>query len=155
MSSNPYGQFIGTPMSDEDIDALLTSTGYGVISLCREGEPYSIPLSFGYDGECVYFGMLEDSPHPQKLEYLREGATARLLVTDVHERFDWRSVAIDGPLRRIDREGDEWEHLVDALEDNAWFMRAFEQSDAVEEIHGWELRIEEIHGVERREGDYE
>jgi uncharacterized protein len=155
MSSNPYAQFTGVPMSSEDIDKLLVSQGYGIVSLCREGEPYSIPISFGYDGEHIYFGFLEDSPNPTKMEYIDEGVTARLLVTDIRGRFDWQSIAITGSVRSLDSESEEWEHFIDTLDDNGWFMRAFEQSNAIESIQGWELQIDELQGIERKEEVYE
>jgi hypothetical protein len=155
MSSNPYAQFTGVPMSSEDIDDLLVSQGYGILSLCREGAPYSIPISFGYDGEDVYFGLLEDSPEPTKFEFIDDGATVRLLVTDIHGRFDWRSVAVTGPAEKLASDGDEWEHFIDTLDDNAWFMRGFEQSDAIRSIQGWKLRIDELRGLERTEEVYE
>jgi hypothetical protein len=155
MSSNPYSQFTGVPMREKDIAGLLRSRGHGVVSLCSDGEPYSIPISFGYDGENVYFGFLKDGPEPAKMSFISEGSTARLLVTDIRDRFDWRSVAVSGPVSLVDPGSDDWEHLLETLEDNAWFMRSFEQSDAVESIQGWELDVEELRGFERTEEVYE
>jgi len=155
MSSNPYAQFSGVPMNSKDIDDLLVSQGYGILSLCREGDPYSIPISFGYDGEHVYFGLLEDSPEPMKFEFIEDGATVRLLVTDIHGRFDWQSVALTGPVEKLNPDGDEWEPFMNTLADNAWFMREFEQSDAIESIQGWKLEIDELQGLERKEEVYE
>lgn len=155
MSSNPYGQFMGVPMNGDDVDALLYEQGYGIVSLCRDGTPYSIPLSFGYDGERVFFAMLEDSPDPTKLQFAEDGAVARLLVTAIRGRFDWRSVAVTGPLRSVDRGSDDWDHLVDTLDDNGWFMRSFERAAGVSALHGWALRPDEIRGIERKEEVYE
>lgn len=154
MSSNPYAQFTGVPMASDEIDELLTAQGYGIVSLCQGGEPYSIPLSFGYDGDRIYFGLLEDSPEPTKMAYIEEGATARLLVTDINGRFDWQSVAVTGPVRSIDPDSEEWDHFMDTLADNAWFARSFERSDAVESIQGWELQIKDVTGIERTEEVY-
>jgi nitroimidazol reductase NimA-like FMN-containing flavoprotein (pyridoxamine 5'-phosphate oxidase superfamily) len=53
MSQNLYAQFSGVPMSRDDIERLLKTKGYGILSLCDDGTPYSTPLSFGYDGESV------------------------------------------------------------------------------------------------------
>jgi nitroimidazol reductase NimA-like FMN-containing flavoprotein (pyridoxamine 5'-phosphate oxidase superfamily) len=155
MSSNPYAQFTGVPMDSDEIDDLLTTQGYGIVSLCQGGEPYSIPLSFGYDGDHIYLGLLEASPNPAKMEFIEEGATARLLVTDIKGRFEWQSVAITGPVRSVDRDSEEWDQLMDTLEDNAWFARSFERSDAVESIQGWELQIETLTGIERKEEVYD
>lgn len=155
MSSNPYSQFTGVPMSTDDIETLLASEGYGVLSLARDDEPYSIPVSFGYDGESIYLGLLELAPDPTKMEFIADGATARLLVTDINNRFDWQSIAITGPVRSIDNGTEQWEHLLDTLADNAWFMRSFERSDAIESIEGWELEMDEITGLEQTEESYE
>jgi nitroimidazol reductase NimA-like FMN-containing flavoprotein (pyridoxamine 5'-phosphate oxidase superfamily) len=143
-------------MDDDDIDDLLVSQGYGILSLCREGEPYSIPVSFGYDGDHVYFGLLEDGPEPTKMRFVEEGSTARLLATDIRGRFDWQSVAVSGPIRLLDPDDEaEWEHFVGVMEDNAWFMRSFERSDAVESVQAWELQTEDLRGLERKEEVYE
>ncbi|SFR61329.1 hypothetical protein SAMN04487947_2822 [Halogeometricum rufum] len=155
MSSNPYAQFSGVPMDQRDIDALLKGRGHGVVSLCRDGEPYSLPISFGYDGDAVYFGFLEDTPNPTKMEFIRDGATARLLVTDIRDRFEWQSVAVTGTVRALDRDGDEWDDFVETLDDNAWFMAAFEQSDAIDSLSGWKLQVEELRGIEQKEEAYE
>lgn len=155
MSSNPYAQFSGVPMNSEDIDDLLVSQGYGTLSLCRDGVPYSIPISFGYDGEHVYFGLLEDSPEPTKFEFIEDGATVRLLVTDIRGRFEWQSAAITGPAERLDPEGDEWEHFMDTLDDNAWFIRGFVESDAISSVQGWKVQIDELQALERKEEVYD
>jgi len=155
MSSNPYAQFTGVPMNSDEIDDLLTTQGYGILSLCRGGEPYSIPISFGYDRDHVYFGLLEASPNPRKMEYIDDGVTARLLVTDINGRFEWQSVAVTGPVRSIDPDSEEWGHFMDTLDDNAWFARSFERSDAIESIQGWELQIGELTGIERTEEVYD
>lgn len=155
MSGNPYSQFTGVPMSSDDIDNLLVSEGYGILSLSRDDEPYSIPVSFGYDGESIYLGLLELGPDPTKMEFVAEGATARLLVTDISNRFDWRSIAITGPIQPVDEGTEERKHLLDTLADNAWFIPAFERSDAVESIQGWELEIDKLTGLEQTEESYE
>jgi nitroimidazol reductase NimA-like FMN-containing flavoprotein (pyridoxamine 5'-phosphate oxidase superfamily) len=155
MSNNPYSQFTGVPMSSDDIETLLESEGYGILSLARDDEPYSIPISFGYDGESIYLGLLELDQDPTKIAFIGDGATARLLVTDISHRFDWRSIAVAGPLRSIDKGTEQWEDLLDTLEDNAWFMPAFERSGAIESIQGWELEIDELTGLEQKEESYE
>ena len=155
MSSNLYGQFSGVPMSEIDINELLKSQGYGILSLCRDGEPYSIPISFGFDGERIYFAFLETSQDPTKMAYIEEGATARLLVTDIRGRFDWRSIAVSGPVRSVSSDEETWDDLIDTLDNNGWFTRGFERADDIEAIHGWELSIEELKGLERKEEVYD
>jgi hypothetical protein len=151
MSQNLYAQFTGVPMAEDDIDELLRTRGYGIIALCADGEPYSIPVSFGYDGESVYVPFLLESGESTKAEFIEDGATARLLVTDIRGRFDWQSVSITGPARSIDPEDEEWDHFLDTLEENAWFMRSFERADSLESIQGWTIEAEDLRGLERKE----
>lgn len=151
MPSDTTGQWIGTPMDTDDIDDLLESNGWGVLSLARDDEPYSIPVSFGYDGEDVYIAFLEDSPDGKKFDFAGEGKTARLLVTDIGSRFDWQSIAVTGPLRRVDRDTPDWDHLVEALEDNGWFTAEFQRSDSLSDLHGWRLETDEVRGLQVKE----
>jgi hypothetical protein len=150
MTVDPYGQWMGTPMDARDIDAVLASTGWGVLSLANDGEPYSIPVSFGYDGDDVYFGLIRDSPTNTKFDFVADGAAARLLVTDVRARFDWQSVAVSGPIRAIERGSDDWERLLESLESNAWFSSDFERAEGVEGVQGWRLVPDEVRGIEVR-----
>jgi nitroimidazol reductase NimA-like FMN-containing flavoprotein (pyridoxamine 5'-phosphate oxidase superfamily) len=139
---------MGTPMDKRDIDRLLDERGYGILSLAVGDEPYSIPISFGYDGEACYFAFIKDSPKNTKFEFISEGQTARLLVTDIKARFDWHSVGVTGPVEPIDLDDDDWEVLTDVLEDNAWFSADFGRASGVEGVRGWRLDPEEIRGLE-------
>ena len=151
MSQNLYAQFSGTPMSRDDIDRLLRTQGYGIVSLCDDGTPYSVPLSFGYDGEAVYLPFLSESPESTKADYIVEGSTVRLLATDITGRFDWQSVSVTGPVHAIDPDGEEWQQFIATLDDNGWFTSGFERADSLESIQGWRLDPEEIRGLERTE----
>ena len=148
MPIETYGQWMGTPMDDRDIDRLLDATGWGVLSLASDDEPYSIPVSFGYDGTDVFLALIRDSPANTKFDFLDDGQTARLLVTDIGGRFDWRSVAITGPVVRVERDGDSWEGAVETLDENAWFSTDFERSGSIEEITVWRLTPDEVRGLE-------
>jgi len=147
MARDTTGQWFGTPMDDDDVDAILESEGYAVLSLARDDDPYSIPVSLGYDGTDAYFVLLEDGPKGEKFDYIEDGGTVRLLVMDVHSRFDWRSVAVTGTARRVERDTDEWEHLADTMAENAWFTRGFERADSIEDVHGWRVADAEVRGL--------
>ena len=151
MSQNLYAQFSGTPMCRNDIDRLLRSQGYGILSLCDDGTPYSIPISFGYDGESIYLPFLSEGPQSTKMAILTEGTVARLLVTAISGRFNWRSISITGPVRAVDPGGSEWEQFIKTVDDNAWFMRGFERADSIDSFQGWRLDPESVTGLERTE----
>lgn len=88
-------------LEDEEIDSLLGTGGMGVISFADENEPYSIPVSYGYDSDAgslyVRFGF---APESEKRQYIDDGVTASLVVTG--ESIDgWQSVVARGPLRKV------------------------------------------------------
>ena len=151
MSQNLYAQFSGTPMSQEAIDRLLRRQGYGILSLCDDGTPYSIPISFGYDGEAVYLPFLSEGPQSTKAEISTEGTTARLLITNITGRFDWQSVAVTGRLSAIEPDSDAFEQFIHTVDDNGWFMSGFERATSVESFQAWRVDIETVRGLERTE----
>lgn len=137
-------------MDDEDVEALLESSGWGVLSLADGDVPYSLPISYGYDGDGVYFAFIASGPSNRKTEFVAEGTPARLLVTDVRARFDWQSVAVTGPVRAVDRDGTEWERLLESVSESPWFASYYEHAEGVEDIQGWRLDPEEKRGLEVR-----
>jgi hypothetical protein len=143
---------MGTELDRETVDELLEEAGYGILALAAGDEPYSIPVSFGYDDEAVYFAFVKDRPSNAKFEFIADGKTARLLVTDINARFDWRSVAVTGPVDAIDLGDEGWSQLVTTLENNPWFSTAFEDADSVEGVRGWRLVPDEVggHAVQQR-----
>lgn len=151
MTMDTTGQWMGTPMAQRDIDDLLEANGYGILSLASDDEPYSLPISFGYDGSDVYFVFLEDSPDGRKFDFVEEGGTARLLVTDIGSRFDWQSIAVTGPVRRVPTDSKDWDHLVEALEDNAWFSSDFQRAGDIEDMYGFRLEPDGVRGLEVKE----
>ena len=153
MTMDPYGQWMGTPMDEGEVDDLLQSSGWGVVSLADGDDPYSLPISFGYTDDAVYFAFIQDSPTNTKVEFIEDGTTARLLVTDVRARFDWQSVAVTGPVEAVDPEGDRWDVLHDSLADNAWFSTDFERAPSVRGLQGWRLDPDEVRGLEVRPDD--
>ena len=153
MTTENYGQWMGTPMDDRDIDRLLTDSGWGVLSLAEGDEPYSIPVSFGYDGDDVFLALIRDSPDNTKFEFIDDGQRARLLVTDIDGRFDWQSIGVTGTARALDRDSGERSHAVEALDDNAWFSTDFERADGIEAITLFRLEIDELRGLEVREDE--
>lgn len=152
MAQNPYAQWSGTPMSEGAVDALLESSGWGVLAVADGDEPYSIPVSFSYDGDTVVLGLVRQGETDRKFDYVDDGSPARLLVTDVRARFDWQSVAVSGALQRVERGADEWAQLHDHFEENLWFEEAYDEAAAVEGVVGFRLHPDEVHGVEVQPG---
>jgi nitroimidazol reductase NimA-like FMN-containing flavoprotein (pyridoxamine 5'-phosphate oxidase superfamily) len=88
-------------MTAAEIDTVLDNGGVGVISFAADDEPYSVPLSYGYDSEnreiYVRFGF---APESDKRRFVDDGSVASLVVTDDDTR-GWRSVVARGPLTEV------------------------------------------------------
>ena len=148
MTVDPYAQWMGEPMAEDDIEALLTAANHGVLGLADGDEPYTIPVSFGYDDGDVFFAFVRTGPDSEKFEFIESGATARLLVTDIKARFDWQSVAVTGPVEAVSLTDSNWARLVETLDENPWFSTAFEDDERVEGVQGWRLVPEDVVGLE-------
>lgn len=108
-------------MDEEGIDEVLNKESIGTLSLSKDGEPYGIPMSFGYHNGSVYFefGGLEDD-HGRKFEIVEENPRACLTVYTVDDSrwkdstanllatgFSWASVMVEGELERFEDIGFE------------------------------------------------
>jgi nitroimidazol reductase NimA-like FMN-containing flavoprotein (pyridoxamine 5'-phosphate oxidase superfamily) len=149
-TGDTYGEWIGTPMAERDIDELLTSHGYGTLSLARDGDAYSLPISFGYAGASrLYFLFLLDSATNRKVTFAEATDSASLLIASVRGRFDWESVRAAGPIRRVDPDDPEWDDLVDAIDDNALFDSSYLRAGSLEDVQGWAMDVETLTGIEK------
>lgn len=89
-----------TELPDEDIDDFLSRTETGVLSFARDGEPYSIPISYGYNLDAQTFYLrLVSRPGSSKREFLSKTPTARLVVyAATNNESTYWSVVAAGPL---------------------------------------------------------
>ena len=87
-------------MDDTEIDALLGTGGAGVIAFANDDEPYAVPISYGYDADAgAFYIRCAFAPESTKREFVDDGVTASLVVTD--DTGGWRSVVVRGPLTGV------------------------------------------------------
>ena len=88
-------------LDSEEIDQLLGDGGVGVISFADGDDPYSIPVSYGYDSDAeALYVRLAFAPESEKRRFVDDGATASLVVTD--ETVEgWQSVIAKGHLTEV------------------------------------------------------
>lgn len=144
MDHESFAAVQGMEMDAAEAESLLHEEGYGILSLAADGEAYGVPLSFGYDGEAVYFIYIRGSENSKKTRFARATDRASFLVYRVTGKHDWESVVVTGALEEVT--DDEWPTLVDAIDDNAWFPSLFSQSEPMDDFVGWRLVVEEISG---------
>jgi len=89
-------------MTDAEVDAFLSRHETGVLSLARDGAPYAIPVSYGFDEESrdAYLRLVS-TPDSEKREFLASEPQARIVVYE-EDGDAYESVVGVGTLRRID-----------------------------------------------------
>jgi len=88
-------------MTDEEIESFLGDGGVAVVSFARDDEPYSIPVSYGYDPAAGQFYVrLGFAPDSEKEAFA--GPNRRVSIV-VHRETDdgWASVVARGTLREV------------------------------------------------------
>lgn len=137
-----FDPFEGNRMTDEEVDALLTEVGFGVLSMTDGEVPYGVPLSFGFGDDRLYFVFAAESSEGRKVTFAERTGRGSFLAYRVNGVDDWRSVVAEGPLDRITI--DEWDAAREALADNAWHPRLFGAADPdpQENPRVWALAIE-------------
>jgi nitroimidazol reductase NimA-like FMN-containing flavoprotein (pyridoxamine 5'-phosphate oxidase superfamily) len=89
-----------TELSKEECDTLLCESGVGVLALTDGTEAYSIPESFGYDGETLFFQFVH-KPDSKKIAFLETTETATFTVYDNQPA---QSVLVKGPIEPVSDE---------------------------------------------------
>lgn len=146
-------------MSREEIDRLLLDVDMGVLSLDKQGDVYSFPMSYGYNPDnnfiCLMIGY---APRSKKREWIESGGRATFVVHQMGEDGEARSVVIEGELTQIRKEvqGEAYEALKEAsftvlhetgaaIEDSDYSVFRFEveniegrkfEHDTAEEVRG-------------------
>lgn len=101
-----------TEMTDDEVDDLLGRRETGVIALARDGDPYAIPVSYGYDATSrrIYLRLVS-TPESEKRQFLGTSPRARLVVYE-NDGSVYRSVVAIGDLEHVPPE----ELTVDRIE---------------------------------------
>jgi len=131
-------------MEASDIEQFLRTQHVGVLGLPAEGAPYLLPLAFGYDGgDRLYFTFFVGKSS-RKATLSERADRARFLVFKADTMFTWESVLLTGKIDELPPT--EWDAHEEALS-NAWRLDVFEKAGSAGEIHIFEFRTQERHGI--------
>lgn len=148
MAAADVGGLQGRELDRAEIDAFLEQQGHGVLSLAAEGEAYGFPVSFGYDGEALWFVFQRPGETSRKEAFATETTKASFLAYAVEDKNDWTSVIVSGTLRPV--EDDEWPDLLAAIEANAWYPDLFSATEPMRDFLGFSLVPDSISGLTAR-----
>jgi nitroimidazol reductase NimA-like FMN-containing flavoprotein (pyridoxamine 5'-phosphate oxidase superfamily) len=123
------------------------------LALCKDGQPYLVPLSFGYDGACLFFHTAGEG---MKLDYL--AANPRVCFELEHDvrilpgqgdpcawAFSFYSVIGFGTVEEIlepaaKRDGLNW--IMRQYSGQSWEFR----DQAVAPVRVWRIRVKQLTG---------
>ena len=91
-------------MTDEEVEAFLSTQNLGVLSLPAGEVPYQIPMSYGYDGGSRLYFIFVGSPESRKRELSDQAETASFLVFSAETMFNWRSALLEGTIHDLPEE---------------------------------------------------
>lgn len=133
-------------MSDAEIDDFLGSHETGVLSLARDNDPYSIPISYGYDATARTFYMrLVSTPESEKRAFLASEPSARLVVYDGTETA-YQSVVATGHLEEVPPDELTVEHIEQYGEAKRPLFEIWADSKANLDIELYEFEPETLSG---------
>lgn len=135
-----------TSLSEEEIDSILARHETGVLALARDGEPYSIPVSYGYDPEerRFYFRLVSE-PGSEKRRFLASTPQARLVIYEEDDPV-YRSIVAVGTLGEISRAELTVEHVEQYGATKRPLFEMWGQSCRELDINLYQLDPDEISG---------
>jgi len=148
MDSAQFAAIQGVEMDEESAEELLREEGVGVLSLADDGLAYGLPVSFGYADRSIYAVFLRPGEDSEKIAFADATREGSFLAFTRPSRHNWRSVIARGPIHRL--EAGEWDELVEAMADNAWFPSLFAETEPMQDLLGYELQIDSLTGMQSR-----
>jgi len=113
-------------LDSDEIDDILVRRGIGVLAMVDDGQPYAIPMSFGYDADRMVFPMQwGGGQQSRKGQAVDSNPNVCLTVyeQDSDDAAIWRSVVVMGELYGIP--DDQTERAYASLAANAEFPPDF------------------------------
>ncbi len=93
-----------TEMGQTEINEFVGGRETGVLSMARDNEPHSIPISYGYEASTGTFYMrLVSTAESEKRKFLGSSPDVRLVIYDgTDDQSVYQSVVANGTLTELD-----------------------------------------------------
>jgi len=137
-------QLRGVAMDEAQLDEFLRERGSGVLSLANENVAYGMPVSFGWDGDNLYFILLQFGEDSEKLDYAATTERATFSTYDFEDEHHWRSVVARGPIEEVS--ADDTDEVTETMFENAQFASLFPHGEPITDQPRYRLVPEELTG---------
>ncbi|WP_353633890.1 pyridoxamine 5'-phosphate oxidase family protein [Halobacterium sp. NMX12-1] len=134
----------GVAMDETERDEFLRQRGIGVLSLASENVAYGMPVSFGWDGDDLYFILLQFGEDSEKLDYAATTERATFSTYNFEDEHHWRSVVARGPLEEVS--DDDTDDVTETMFENAQFASLFPHGEPITDQPRYRLVPEELTG---------
>jgi nitroimidazol reductase NimA-like FMN-containing flavoprotein (pyridoxamine 5'-phosphate oxidase superfamily) len=84
-------------LNADEIEEVLRSEIVARIAYVHDGRAYIVPVTYVYDGECMYFHSAEGA----KVRALRENPNVCVEVERIRSMANWRTVVAQGKVERL------------------------------------------------------
>lgn len=101
MTLDELGEYGMAQLNEEEIERFLGSHSLGVLGLSTENGPYMLPMSYGYDGGTRLYFFYVVGEKSKKETLSKQAESASFLVYSAETMFNWRSVFLNGKLRKL------------------------------------------------------
>ncbi|MEN9951332.1 MAG: hypothetical protein RLY85_2084 [Bacteroidota bacterium] len=85
-------------LNEMQINNVLCSQAIGRIACCDGKHPYIVPVTYSYDGKCIYAQSFEG----RKMEMMRQNPNVCFEVDLSNDIFNWQSVLLFGQFEELE-----------------------------------------------------
>lgn len=128
------------------------------IALAKEDKPYIVPVSFGYDGESLYFHSAREG---QKINYINANSKVcfefeygvQLVSNEINAckwTFSFQSVIGEGKIIELITEAEKIEGLNEIMKHYSGKEWSFSKN-SLDQVRVWKIIIESISGKQSKD----
>jgi nitroimidazol reductase NimA-like FMN-containing flavoprotein (pyridoxamine 5'-phosphate oxidase superfamily) len=122
-------------LNETQINNILSSQVIGRLGCCSNNQPYIVPVTFAYDGECIYGQTNEGF----KLSILRKNPKVCFEVDMMTDMRNWQSVIVFGKFEEL--KDDDAEEAKEILFNKVYLLKTSSTIHAHE--HGVTAEIDD------------
>jgi nitroimidazol reductase NimA-like FMN-containing flavoprotein (pyridoxamine 5'-phosphate oxidase superfamily) len=89
-------------LDPQECAKVLSGSNLGRLSCVRDNFPYTVPISYVHENNWLYSFTLEG----QKVEWMRENPNVCVLVDEISDSREWRTVLVEGRFEEFPQSSD-------------------------------------------------